>query len=169
MISDRIQTMINEQYHKELFSSHLYLSMSSWFLARDLDGFANFFRLQADEELMHARKQFDYLHNVDGKMTLGAIGAPRTEWSSNLEVFEDAYLHEQDVTRSINAIVKATLESGDFATLQFMQWFVEEQVEEEASIRNIIAKVKLAGDNNSALFLLNEELGRRQPAANAEA
>ena len=165
MISDRISQLLNEQYNKEVYSAHLYLAMCSYFLEQDLDGFAHFFRLQADEELMHATKQFDYVHEVDGKMTIGAIDAPRTDFSSMREAFELALEHEQEVTRSINNIVKAALEEGDFATHNFLQWFIQEQVEEESSMRSIIAKVKLAEGNNSAIFLLNEELMARKPEA----
>jgi ferritin len=163
MISERIATLLNEQFHKELFSANLYLSMSSYFLAEDLDGFAHFFRLQAEEEMMHAMKQFDYLHEVDSKIEIKAIEAPQTDFKSILEIFQSALGHEQIVTRSINQIVKAALEEGDFATHGFMQWFVNEQVEEESTMRNIIAKLKLASDNQSALFLLNEDLLKRRP------
>lgn len=165
MISDRISNLLNEQYQKEVYSAQLYLAMCSYFLEQDLDGFAHFFRLQADEELVHAAKQFDYVHEVDGKMTIGAIDAPQTEFGSMREAFETALAHEQEVTRSINNIVKAALEEGDFATHNFLNWFVQEQVEEEASMRSIIAKVKLAEGNNSAIFLLNEELMGRKPEA----
>ena len=165
MVSQNIERLLNEQYHKEVFSAHLYLAMCSHFLEQDLDGFAHFFRLQADEELMHARKQFDYLHEVDGKLTIGPIDAPQTTFGSMREAFELALEHEQSVTRSINQIVKASLDEGDFATHNFLQWFIQEQVEEESSMRSIIAKVKLAEGNNSAIFLLNEELQARQPEA----
>lgn len=162
MISPRIEKLLNEQYHMEVFSAHLYLAMCSYFTDQDLDGFANFFMLQADEELAHARKQFDYLHEVDGKLKMGAIDAPQTDFDSMLSVFTLALDHEQKVTKSINQIAKASLEEDDFATYNFLQWFIEEQVEEEASMRSLIAKVKLAEGNNSATYLLNEELMQRQ-------
>ena len=163
MINDRIQEMINEQFHKELYSAHLYLAMSSYFLTQDLDGFAHFFRLQADEETMHAMKQFDYLHEVDGQITIGTIQAPQTTFDSIVQVFELALEHEKLVTRSINSIVKAALDCSDFATHGFLQWFVQEQIEEESTLRSIIAKIKLADGNKSTLYLLNEELLQRQP------
>lgn len=165
MISERISKLINDQFHKELYSANLYLAMSSYFLDQDLDGFAHFFRLQADEEMLHAMKQFDYLHEVDGKICMGAIDAPKNEFDGILPAFEEALAHERIVTQSINSIMKATLEEGDFATQAFFQWFVQEQVEEESTMRSIIAKLKLAGDNKSSIYLLNEELGNRKPEA----
>lgn len=169
MISENMSTLINEQYHKEVFSAQQYLAMSSYFLDQDLDGFANFFRIQADEEIMHAMKQFDYLHEVDGKITHQALPAPENEFSSILEVFEKGLGHEQYITKSIFQIVKAALDESDFATHQFFQWFVAEQVEEEALMRSMIAKLKLIGDNKSALYLMNEELMQRKAGVEEEA
>ena len=98
MISPRIEKLINDQFNMELFSSNLYLSMTSWFLSQDLDGFANFFRIQAQEEMMHAMKQFDYLHNVDGKINMMAVGAPEQTFQSIVDCFEKTLAHEQKVT-----------------------------------------------------------------------
>ncbi|MEZ4775372.1 MAG: ferritin [Bacteroidia bacterium] len=162
MISKKMEKMINDQYHKELLSANQYFAMCSHFLQRDLDGFAHFFRIQAEEEMMHAAKQFDYLHDVDGKITIGQIAAPETEFTSILDVFEKTLAHEQYITRSIHEIVKAALEEGDYATHQFFQWFVAEQVEEESTMRTIIGKLKLIEDNKSAIYLLNEEMLKRQ-------
>jgi len=163
MISNNMQKLINDQYHRELFSAHMYFSICSYYLDKDLDGFANFFRVQAEEELMHALKQFDYLHQVDGKITYQAIDAPPTDFESIMDTFNQTLEHERYITRHIHAIVKAALEEGDFATHNFFQWFVQEQVEEEALMRTLIAKLKLIGNNKSALYLLNEELMQRKP------
>ncbi|RMG21312.1 MAG: ferritin [Bacteroidetes bacterium] len=163
MISNNMQKLINDQYHRELFSAHMYFSICSYYLDKDLDGFANFFRVQAEEELMHALKQFDYLHQVDGKITYQAIDAPPTDFESIMDTFNQTLEHERYITRHIHAIVKAALEDGDFATHNFFQWFVQEQVEEEALMRTLIAKLKLIGNNKSALYLLNEELMQRKP------
>ena len=154
--------LINDQYHREVFSVNQYLAMSSYFLDRDLDGFANFFRIQAEEENDHAMRQFDYLHEVDGKIQIASIDAPINEFDSLLEVFEKALDHEQFITKCIHQIVKAALDEGDFATHQFFQWFVAEQVEEEALMRNLIAKIKLIEDDKSALYMMNEELMQRK-------
>ena len=142
--------------------------MSSHFLAEDLDGFANFFRVQAEEEMMHAMKQFDYLHQVDGKITIGQIDAPETKFGTLLEIFKKALEHEQFVTHHIHQIVKASLEEADFATHNFFQWFVQEQVEEEAVVRSLIGRIRLAGNNKGALYLLNEELAKRKLDPNEE-
>ncbi|MEM7657373.1 MAG: ferritin [Bacteroidota bacterium] len=162
MVSKQMEQLISDQYHKEVFSAHQYYAMCSYFLDRDLDGFANFFNVQAEEELDHAQRQFNFLHEVDGKVTLGAIEAPENEFTSILSVFEKALGHEQYITKSIHAIVKAALEEGDFATYEFFQWFVREQVEEEASMRTLIAKLRMIEDDKSALYLMNEELMQRQ-------
>ncbi len=162
MVSDDMQQLLNAQYHRELHSALQYFSMSSWFLDQDLDGFANFFRIQAEEEMEHAMRQFDYLHEVDGKIRHEAIGAPANDFESILSVFQAAMKQEQEITSHIHNIVKSSLNEGDFATHQFFQWFVQEQVEEEALMRTLIAKVKLIEGNSSALYLLNEELNQRK-------
>lgn len=169
MISKKMEQLINDQYHREVFSAHLYFSMCSYFLDQDLDGFANFFKIQAEEELLHAQKQFDYVHQVDGKITMGPIDAPETDFQSILAVFESTLKHEQYITQNINQIVKAALEESDFATHNFFQWFVAEQVEEEALMRTYIAKLRLADGNKSTLYLLNEELMSRKMEAGTEA
>lgn len=168
MISERMQSMLNDQFHKELAAANQYLAISSWFERRDLDGFAHFFRLQAQEELTHAMKQFDYLHQVHGHVEMESIVKPRNEFEGNVQVFEFALNHERNVTKSINMVMKAAVEEGDFATQTFLQWFVQEQVEEEALVSNILGKLRLIGDNSSALFLMNEDLGKRtaSPEAN---
>ncbi|WNJ18977.1 ferritin [Pontibacter sp. G13] len=169
MLSEKMQQLINDQYHRELFSANQYLAMSSYFLQEDLDGFANFFRVQAEEELMHAMKQFDYLHEVDGKIEHGPIDSPSNTFGSLLEVFEEAYKHEQLITKHIHEIVKVAMQEGDFATHQFFQWFVMEQVEEESTMRTLIAKIKLIDGNKSALYLMNEELMKRKAEAEENA
>jgi ferritin len=161
MISKKMENLLNEQFNKELYSANLYLSMASYLLAHDFDGFANFFRVQAQEENMHAMKQFDYIHQVDGKITFKKIEAPQTEFASIKEVFELTQAHEKEVTKSIHKIAGQALEEKDFATHSFIQWFINEQVEEEATVKQIVQKLKMIGDNTSALYLLNEELGRR--------
>lgn len=161
MISPKMEQMLNDQYNKEVYSAQLYQSMASYFLDRDLDGFANYFKIQAKEELMHADKQFDYVHEVDGKITLQAIEAPPAAFDSIMDCFEKTLEHEKYVTRSIYSLVEQALDEKDFATHTFLQWFVTEQVEEEATVKNIIKKLEMIGDNSSALYLLNDELLKR--------
>lgn len=164
MISEVMKQLLNEQYHRELESVMQYMAMSSYFLEKELDGFANFFRVQAEEERIHADKQFDYIHRVEGRIYLQAIKAPQNEFDSPLSAFEKALGHEQYITKSIHAIVKEALNEGDFATYNFFQWFVDEQVEEEELFRTLITKVKLIGQDTQGIYLLNEELKSRSLA-----
>jgi ferritin len=161
MISKKMEQMLNDQYNKEVYSAHLYLSMCSYFLDRDLDGFANYFKIQSKEELMHAEKQFEYVHDVDGKITMGAIEAPGNEFESIIDCFQQTLAHEKEVTQSIYGLVKQALAEGDFATHTFLQWFITEQVEEESSVKALLKKLEMIGDNSSALYLLNDELLKR--------
>ena len=163
-----MEKLLNEQFHKEMYSAMQYLAIASYYEEQNLDGFANFYRIQAQEEIQHAMKQFDYVHQVDGKITMQAIPQVKNDFNNNVEVFEFTLKAEQGVTESINRIMKATVEIGDFATQAFLQWFVNEQVEEENLIRNILQKIRMIGDNSSALYLLNEELKTRriEPATN---
>ncbi len=158
-----MQDILNEQFTRELYSANLYLSISSYFEVLELDGFANFFRVQAQEEMQHAMKQFDFIHQVGGKVNVKEVPAPQIEFASVIAAFEVSLQHEQGVTRAIHNIVKEAIGHGDFATHAFMQWFVTEQVEEEATINNILRKLEMVGDNKSALFMLNDELARRKP------
>lgn len=161
-ISNEMEKLINEQINHELHSMNLYLQMASYFLDQELNGFANFFRVQSDEEHAHAMRQFDYLHDVGGKLHLAAIESVQMEFNSVLHVFEITAKHEQEVTAAINRLVEQALEEKDYATHTFFQWFVTEQVEEEALMCNILSKVKRIGDNSSALYMLDEEMGRRK-------
>lgn len=163
MISEKMEQMLNDQYRKEVYSAHLYMSMCSYFMDRDLDGFANYFKLQAKEELEHADKQFDYIHDIDGKITMQAIDAPPSDFESIEACFKMTLEHEQYVTKSIYSLVEQALAEKDFATHTFLQWFVTEQVEEESTVKTLIKKIERIGDNSSALYLLDEELLRRKP------
>ena len=169
MISEKIAKAINEQIANEQFASQYYLSMSAWFYKNDLDGIANYFRVQCKEELMHADKMFDYLNDVGGEIIIGEIAKPPHQFETATEIFEKALEHEKKVTRSIFNIVKNANEEGDFATTSFMQWFINEQVEEEASASQYVTKIKMVCDNPSALYLFDQELATRQfvPDANA--
>lgn len=169
MISERIANLINDQIAKEQYAAQYYLSMSAWFYSQDLDGIANYFRVQSKEELMHADKMFDYLNDVGAQIVMGAIAQPPSEFTNATEVFEKALEHEKSVTQSIFNIVKAANEEFDYATTSFLQWFINEQVEEEASASQYVSKIKMVCDNPSALYLFDQELGQRifDPAAEA--
>mgnify|MGYP003617349168 FL=1 len=169
MISEKIANLINDQIAKEQYAAQYYLSMSAWFYPQDLDGIANYFRVQSKEELMHADKMFDYLNDVGGEISLGEIAKPPYTFDNAQDVFEKALEHEKLVTKSIFNIVKAANEESDFATIAFLQWFITEQVEEEASASQYVAKIKMVKDNPSALYLFDQELATRvfDPAAGA--
>ena len=161
MITEKIATLVNEQIAKEQFAAQYYLSMSAWFSAKDLDGIANYFRIQSKEELMHADKMFDYLNDVGAEIIIGEIPKPPHEFANAIDIFEKALEHEKLVTKSIFNIVKNANEESDFATVSFMQWFINEQVEEEASASQLVTKIKMVSDNPSALYLFDQELAQR--------
>jgi len=161
MLSKKMGNALNEQLNAELYSSYLYLSMSAYFTSTNLNGFANWMRVQAQEELMHAMKFYDFINERDGKVTLTQIEAPKTKWNSPLEVFEDVYKHECKVTSLIHNLVDLAVTEKDYATNTFLQWFVTEQVEEESSALEIVDKLKLMGDNSVAQFMIDGELAQR--------
>jgi len=145
MIKEKIQDALNKQINAELYSSYLYLSMSAYFESINLKGCANWMRVQTQEELVHAMKFYDYLIERGGKVILSSIESPPTEWPSPLAIFEQAYQHEQKVTGLINGLVDLAIAEKDHATNNFLQWFVSEQVEEEASADEVAQKIKLMG------------------------
>ena len=161
MIKKKIQQALNKQLTAELFSSYLYLSMSAYFDSINLKGCANWMRVQVQEELVHAMKFYDFLLERGGKVNLSSIEGPPTEWASPLKVFEHAYQHEQKVTGLINDLVNLAISEKDHATNNFLQWFVSEQVEEEASADEVVQKLKLIGDARGGLFMLDRELAQR--------
>ncbi|MBV6880715.1 ferritin [Epilithonimonas ginsengisoli] len=168
MVSEKIVTLVNEQITKEQYAAQLYLSMSAWFYAQDLEGIGNYFRVQSKEELMHADKMFDYVNDIGGQIILNEVPQPPHEFNNAQEIFEKALDHERLVTKSIFNIVKAANDESDFATTSFLQWFINEQVEEEASASLLVSKIKMVKDNPSALYLFDQELAQRVfvPAAN---
>ncbi|MGB2987863.1 MAG: ferritin [Phycisphaerae bacterium] len=161
MMDSKIESAFNEQLNAELFSSYLYLSMAAYFESQNLKGMAGWMRMQAIEEHLHAMKFFDFINERGGSVSLTQIDAPKTEWASPLEVFEDTSKHESKVTGMINDLVDLALNKKDHAANAFLQWFVTEQVEEEASVQEIAGKLKLVGDRGGMLFMLDRELGQR--------
>ena len=164
MMNEKIEAALNAQVNKEFFSSYLYLSMSSYFASKSLNGVANWMKIQADEEHLHASKFHAYILQKGGRVVLKAIDAPKTEWKSVLDAYEDTYVHEKFITASIDELVNLSLEVKDHATNNFLQWFVTEQVEEEANVTKIIDDLKMIGENSYGVFMLDRELGTRQPA-----
>ena len=161
MLKEKIQKALNKQVNAELYSSYLYLAMAAYFETINLKGFANWMRVQTQEELVHAMKFYDFIIERGGKAVLSSIEGPRTEWPSPLAVFEHAYEHEQKVTGLINTLVDLSIAEQDHATNNFLQWFVAEQVEEEASADEVVQKIKLMGDASGGLFMLDQELAQR--------
>jgi ferritin len=161
MLSPKIQDAFNSQINAELYSSYLYLSMSAYCDSQNLAGMANWMRIQAQEEHTHAMKFFEFVNERDGRVLLTQIEAPKTEWTSPLDVFEETLAHEQKVTGLINDLVDLSLSEKDHASNTFLQWFVTEQVEEESTAKTIVDKLKLIGDNPVALYMLDGELGQR--------
>ncbi|MBN9311905.1 MAG: ferritin [Chryseobacterium sp. 39-10] len=161
MISEKITKLINEQIVHEQYAAQYYLCMSAWFYRENLEGIANYFRVQSKEELLHADKMFDYLNNVGADIEIGAIDKPEQQFKNATDIFEKALAHEKKVTQLIFNIMKNANEEGDFATSSFLQWFVNEQVEEEASASQLVSKIKMVCDNPSALYLFDQELSQR--------
>jgi ferritin len=171
MISKKMEDALNEQVNAELFSAYLYLSMESWFKSKNLNGFANWMMVQTQEEMSHVMKIYGFIDERGGRISLKAIDGPPTEWDSPLAVFEAVYEHEQKVTGLINDLVDLAIKEKDHATNSFLQWFVSEQVEEEASADQAIQQLKMVQDAPGGIFLFDRELGQRvftPPAAEGE-
>ena len=161
MLKKTMQDALNAQMNAEIYSAYLYFSMSAYFESVNLKGFANWMRVQAQEEMMHAMKFYDYVLERGGRVMAAGIDAPQTDWDSPLAVFEHTYEHEQKVTSLIHALVDLAVKEKDHATSNFLQWFVGEQVEEEASADAVVQQMKLAADAPHALFMLDKEYGQR--------
>jgi ferritin len=165
MLTEKMQKALNDQLNAEFYSSYLYLSMNAYFKSVNLDGFANWMYYQAQEELEHSMKFYDSIIQRGGKVELMQIEAPPTEWSSPLAVFEATLEHEQKVSGLINDLVDVAHEERDHATNIFLQWFVSEQVEEEENVGGVLEQLKLMGDAQGGLFMMDRELAKRSPSA----
>jgi len=161
MLSKKIEDAFNDQMMFEMYSANIYMSMATWFDAKDLKGFAAWMKVQYDEEMFHAKKFYDYIDERSGRVIIGSIPAPETEWDSPLAAFETALGHEQIVTGRIGDLVELAGEEKDHASYNFLQWFVAEQVEEESSVDGVIQQLKLVEGAPGGIFLLDRELGQR--------
>lgn len=161
MINQRLEKAINEQINAELYSAYLYLSMGAYFEEQGLEGFANWMRVQFEEEQFHGLKFFDYLAERGGRILLGAIEAPATEWESPVAVFEEVLKHERHVTSLINNLIDIAIEEKDHATKSFLNWFIDEQVEEEAAAESLLSQLKLVEGDGRGLLMLDRELSSR--------
>jgi ferritin len=156
-----MRNALNKQIVAEYYSSYLYLAMSAYFASINLEGFSNWMRIQALEELSHGTKIFDYVNERGGRVLLDTIDKPPVKWASPLAAFQAAFQHEQKVTGLINKLVDLAIKEGDHATENFLQWFVAEQVEEEASADGIVQKLKLVGKEGGGLFMIDREMSQR--------
>jgi len=161
MISDKLQDAINDQINKELYSEYLYFSMAAYLERIGLLGFSNFMRVQAQEEHVHGVKFYEYLLERQGKVILQSIDAPQPDFESPKAVFEDTYAHEHFITESINNLMTLAIEEKDYAAQSFLKWFIDEQVEEEATMDNILTQIKLISGDGKGMFMLDRELGQR--------
>ena len=161
MMNERVHELLNDQINKELYSAYLYLDFSNYFNDRGLDGFANWYMIQAQEERDHAMLFYQFLQNESKKVTLKAIDKPDKELASDMDVLKAGLEHEEYVTSLINDIYAAAYDVKDFRTMQFLDWFVKEQGEEETNATDLISKMELFGSDPRGLYLLNQELAAR--------
>ena len=161
MISKKMTEAINERINRELYSEYLYISMQAWFADQNLDGMANWMDAQGKEERFHAMKFFNYLVERGARVKLKAIAEPTFEFDNPLKAFKMALEHEQFITKSINQLMDLAIKDNDHATRSFLQWYVDEQVEEEASVDRIMNMLKLVGDNGHGIMMIDRELAQR--------
>jgi ferritin len=161
MLNPKVHALLNQQINKEFFSAYLYLEFSNYFKEQGLDGFANWYMIQASEERDHAMLFYQYLQNNNAEVTLTAIDNPTREFSSHMEVLRAGLAHEEYVTSLIHDIYAEAYAVKDFRTMQFLDWFVKEQGEEETNANDMISKMELFGSDPRGLYLLNSELAAR--------
>jgi len=161
MISPKMLEAINKQINRELYSEYLYLSMAAYLESEGLSGFGNFMRVQVQEERFHAMKMYDFILERGGKVVLEQIDQPKVEFESALEIFELSLGHEKFISKSINELMDVAIAENDHATKSFLNWFIDEQVEEEASMDNIVSQLKLIGGQGHGLLMMDRELGQR--------
>lgn len=160
MLSDKLQKALNDQINAELASAYQYLAMAAYFDGVNLEGSARWMRRQSREEVSHAMKIFDFIHDRDGKVSLKAVAQPKAQFASALAVWEAVLKQEQHVTGLINALYRLAGEEKDYATQAMLQWFIEEQVEEEKTARSILEQVRMIGASSSAIYFVDRHLGK---------
>lgn len=161
MISKKLEKAINDQINKELFSEYLYLSIAAYFQAQNLDGFANWFHVQTQEERFHAMKFYTYLLDRGGEIELDKLDKPEKDFKNPTFAFEASLKHEQFITKSINDLMDLAIAENDHSFKSFLQWYVDEQVEEEANAEKLIAKLKLINNDGNGILSLDKELATR--------
>lgn len=161
MLSENLVKALNEQIKFEMYSENLYLAMAAYCSAEDLAGFSNFFRVQAEEEKFHAMKFFDYIIDRDGRAEISAIDKPENDYTSMLDIFTRAYKHEQYVTKRIYDLMDVAMDEREHATISFLKWFIDEQMEEESTFSNIVKRLERVGEDGHALYMMDSELAAR--------
>ena len=170
MISEKMEQALNEQINKEFYSAYMYLAMSAYCNDLGLPGFAHWMRMQYEEENLHVTKMYDYILNQGGKVHLKAIEEPPKDYGTPVEIFEKTLEHERFVTQSINNLMGMAVDERDFATQTFLQWYVTEQVEEEANVQDVLSPLRMLGDEKGGLMMIDQKLGgRAAPAVPAPA
>ena len=161
MLSEKMQDALNTQLNKEMYSAYLYMAMSAYSSYTGLKGFANWFMVQYQEEMLHAMKIYGYINDQGGQVKLMAIEQPAIKFESPMDMFEKTLAHEKFITKSINELVDLAIAEKDHATNIFLQWYVTEQIEEEGNDNEIIAKLKLVGEDGNGLLMVDKELAIR--------
>ncbi len=156
-----METALNQQINKEMYSAYLYMSMSAHSTHIGLTGFANWFMVQYKEEMEHAMRIYKYVHDQGNKVNLIDIEKPPSSFKDPIEMFQQTLKHEQFITSSINELMDLAMKENDHATQIFLHWFITEQIEEEANDNEIIGKLKLVGDKGNGIFMIDKELGKR--------
>lgn len=164
MISKKLENALNKQINEEIFSAYLYLSMSAYFLSLNLDGFASWMKVQAQEEMSHAMKFFQFINEMEGRISLLAIQEPEKAWKSPLAAFTAAHKHEQHISGCINDLYRLASAENCYPMQIMLQWFIKEQVEEEAAAAKIVFELNQVKDSTQGLWMINRELGARKPA-----
>lgn len=164
MLSKKIQAALDDQINNEFYAAYLYLSMSGYFQGRNLTGFSHWMRLQREEEILHGMKLFDFVYDRNGEVELQAIRKPPASFDSPLDVMEQAFEHERAVTGKINDLYELAVKEKDYPVQALLQWFITEQVEEEASALQIVERLRMIGDDSAALLILDAEMGARTTA-----
>ena len=161
MLKESVQIALNDQIQAEFHSAYLYLSMAAWCEAKNFDGFAHWMRMQAQEEMFHAMKVYDYINMTGGRVVLQGVQQPEVNWETPLAIFQASLAHEIYMTGRINDLLGLAMDERDHATANMLQWFIGEQVEEEANVDGICGKLTMMGDNMHAVYMMDRELAAR--------
>ncbi|WP_129599907.1 ferritin [Anaerophilus nitritogenes] len=161
MISEQLMKVLNDQMNYEFYSAHVYLAMAGFCASEDLDGFSNFFIVQAEEERFHAMKIFNYISEMGGRVNISSFEYPENEYESILDVFKKGLAHEKIVTQRIYDLTDLATKEKEHATISFLKWFIDEQVEEESTFGSLVKKLERISENSNALYMLDTELSQR--------